>query len=286
MKKILLGMVLVLAVNTQAQAESSVWRLRRGESVLYLAGSCHLLRQADFPLPPEFEQAYRDSAVVVFETDIGKFNDPETQRKLLAKAAYGDGSTLDQHLSASTFHLLHEYCTSHGLPLTTLIKLKPAMVALTLTTFELAGMGVAQEGADTFLYKLAVNDHKGHVGLETIDQQIEFVTTLGEGDEDNFIAYALRDIATIRQDYEALLAAWKIGDANKLDELTLREFKREFPMIYRKLITARNENWLPMLEAYLATPEKELVLVGAAHLVGADGIIESLRRKGYTVEKL
>lgn len=286
MKKILLGIVLVLLTGSQALAESSVWRLRKGDSVLYLAGTCHLLRQADFPLPKEFAQAYRDSALLVFETDIGKFNDPETQNKLVAKAIYGDGSTLDKHLSASTFDLLRRYCSRRGMPIAALNRFKPAFVAVTLTTYELARLGAGQEGVDTFYYKLAMKDHKGQVGLETIDQQIELVTTLGEGDEDDFIAYSLKDIETIREDYEALLAAWKSGDADKLDELTQKEIRAEFPRIYRKLITDRNASWLPMIEAFLATPERELVLVGAAHLVGPDGLIESLRRKGYLVEKL
>jgi uncharacterized protein YbaP (TraB family) len=41
-----------------------------------------------------------------------------------------------------------------------------------------------------------------------------------------------------------------------------------------------------MIDAYQKTLEKEFILVGAGHLVGPDGIVKALRKKGYKVEKL
>lgn len=100
MKKIFLNIALVMLICTQAWAESSVWKIQKDNSVMYLGGTFHLLRPSDFPLPPEFAEAYQASDLLVFETDLGKFNEPSAQEKLLAKAVYADGSTIDQHLSA------------------------------------------------------------------------------------------------------------------------------------------------------------------------------------------
>ena len=52
------------------------------------------------------------------------------------------------------------------------------------------------------------------------------------------------------------------------------------------LTTDRNRRWIPQIETMLAAPETTLVVVGAAHLVGRDGVVEMLRRKGYVVEQL
>jgi len=253
---------------------------------MYLGGTFHLLRPSDFPLPPEFEKAYKASELLVFETDLGEFNKTSVQQKMMAKAVYGDGSTIDKHLSAKTYKLLDEYCTSSGISLSQLKHFKPSIIAVTLASIELAKFGVAKEGVDSFFHKLATQDKKGIEGLETIDQQTQYVVGMGEGNEDAYITLSLQDLKSIRRDYDTMVDAWKKGDVKKLDALFVAELKTKMPKLYKELLTDRNKNWLPMIEAYHQTPEKEFILVGAGHLVGSDGIIEALKRKGYTVEKL
>ena len=286
MKKILLSITLVLILCTQALAESSVWKVQKGASVFFLGGTFHLLRPSDFPLPPEFEKAYKASELLVFETDLGTLNEISAQQKLMASAMYADGSTIDKYLSPKTYRLLNEFCTAKGIPLESLKHFKPSIIAVTLLSVELAKLGVAQQGVDTFLYQLATQDKKATEGLETIDEQIQFVVGMGEGNEDAFITHSLKDLESIKQNYGNMVEAWKKGDINKLDELFVAEIKTKLPKLYKELLADRNAKWLPRIEAYRETPNKEFILVGAGHLVGPDGIIESLRRKGYTVKKL
>ncbi len=61
--------------------------------------------------------------------------------------------------------------------------------------------------------------------------------------------------------------------------------KKDYPDLYETLLAGRNREWLPEIERYLQTPQKEFILVGAGHLVGEDGIIEHLRRLGYRINK-
>ena len=51
--------------------------------------------------------------------------------------------------------------------------------------------------------------------------------------------------------------------------------------MYQRLLVARNRNWLPQLEALFTRPGRAFVVVGAAHLVGPDGLIAMLKAKGY-----
>jgi len=50
----------------------------------------------------------------------------------------------------------------------------------------------------------------------------------------------------------------------------------------------RNDAWLPKIEQRLKTPghDDTLVVVGALHLLGNDGVVEKLRAKGYRVERI
>jgi uncharacterized protein YbaP (TraB family) len=52
--------------------------------------------------------------------------------------------------------------------------------------------------------------------------------------------------------------------------------------------TARNDTWMPKLDALLTRPGKDdtLVVVGTMHLLGSDGVVEKLRKKGYKVERV
>jgi len=286
MKRVLLGMLLVMAVCPWASAESSVWKAQKDNAVIYLGGTFHMLRAADYPLPPEFDRAYQASEIVVFETDIGTLQEPATQQLLLAKAVYADGSTIDRHLSARAYGELKAYCDANAVPLQAYSRLKPSMLLTALMLLELEKLGVSRQGVDQFFYEAAHKDRKVVQGLETVEEQIDYLLSMADGTEDEFVSYSLMEMRTIRQDFESLANAWRTGDAGKLAELLLVKLKTRQPKLYRKLVTDRNRNWLPLIDAYQKTPRTEFILVGAAHLVGPDGIIETLKKKGYKVDKL
>jgi len=286
MKKLFAVIALLLLSCTPAWAESSVWKAQKGDSLIYLGGTCHVLRESDYPLPAEFEKAYKAAEIVVFETDIAGLGDPATQLKLLAKAVYSDGSSIDQHLSPKVYAELSAYCAANDIPLDSFRQLKPAMLMVTLVMMELAKLGVTQHGVDQYFHDRAVKEKKGVEGLETVDEQIDYITSMADGKEDEFVLQSIEEMKSLKEQFGLLLKAWRTGDAKGLDELLVADMKSRQPALFAKLITARNRNWLPLIDGYLKTPRTEFILVGAAHLVGADGIIESLKKKGYRVEKL
>lgn len=286
MKKTLLSIAMCLLLSAWASAETSVWKAQKGNSILFIGGTCHVLRESDFPLPPEFEKAYMASEIVVFETDMAKLQDSASRKKLLSKAMYADGSTIDKHLSPQVYGELNAYCESNGIPLKALKQFKPSMIMVTLTVMELMKLGVTQQGVDQYFHNLATRDKKAEGGLETAEEQIDYLTSMADGNEDEFVTYSIRDMNNLRENYEILANAWRKGDTGTLNELMVTELKTKQPKLFRKLITNRNKNWLPLIDAYQKTPRTEFILVGVGHLVGADGIIEELKKRGYRVEKL
>lgn len=287
MKRILLTtLALLLGASTWASAASSVWKAEKDGAVIYLGGTCHILRESDYPLPPEFERAYKAADSVVFETDIGKLNEPATQGKLLAKAVYADGSTLDQHLSARTFAALRSYCVANDVPLQQFSRLKPSVLMVTLALMEFMKLGVSQQGVDQFFHGLATREGKTVAGLETVDEQIDHIVSLADGAEDEFVAYSLKDMQTIREQFAVIADAWRRGDTGRLEELLVVELKTLQPRLYKRLIADRNNNWLPVIDNSKKPLRTRFILVGIAHLVGPDGIIAALHKRGYRVEKL
>lgn len=275
----------LLAFSLSALGKSSVWKAEKGSSVTYLGGTCHLLRASDFPPPSEYAEAYRQSDTLVFETDISALESVATKQKIISHMLYQDGSTLDQHLSSDTWSLLSSYCTKKGLPMDAVKSFKPAMVMMTLTTLELQQLDVTTQGVDAIFSQRATADKKSIHALETIDQQIGFITKMGQGNADNFVSQMLKEIDQTKQEFLKMLDAWKTGDENALFELMVA-MKAEDPQLHRELLLDRNATWLPLIDGYGATPETEFVLVGAAHLVGPNGILESLKKLNYTVTQL
>lgn len=85
-----------------------------------------------------------------------------------------------------------------------------------------------------------------------------------------------------------LHALWRAGDAAKLDSDMRADMARKTPETYRLLDVERNDRWLPQIEARLVKEKKDntLIVVGALHLLGSDGLVEKLKAKGYAVERI
>jgi uncharacterized protein YbaP (TraB family) len=285
MKNLMLGVIINLCLSLSVAADTSLWKVQGHTSVTYIGGTCHVLRKTDYPLPEEFVKAYEDSDIIVFETKIDELNRPETQEMIIKKGCYNDNLSLDKVLSPQTYDLLKRYCETSGIPVFSLNKFKPSMVVLTLLGLELQKLGIDQTGVDNYFYHKATTAGKKIEGLESVKEQIEFVLSMGEGSEDDFIDHAIKELKKTRQILNELIAAWKQGDEDKLYKLCLAPMKKEYPNLYETLIADRNHEWLSKIEHYLQTSQNELILVGVGHLVGADGIIEHLIKSGYKVNK-
>jgi uncharacterized protein YbaP (TraB family) len=278
--------LLMILLAGEAQAESSVWVVASPTSTVYLAGSFHLLRSSDYPLPPEFEAAYRQSAKVVFEVPPRAMDEPEVRARLARKAVYEDGGTLQQHLTPRAYGRLEAFCLQRGWPLTQFQSLRPWMLVMTLMIMEMQRLGLQPTGGvDEFFDTKAREDGKAIEGLETVDEQIEFVTLLDRDMDDELVIETVGELQQLGAKLAALVTVWKAGDERGLAELLLTELKA-YPRLYRVLVVERNQKWLKRIEGYLTQKGRVMVVVGAAHLAGPDGLVEALRKRGHTVAKL
>ena len=104
-------------------------------------------------------------------------------------------------------------------------------------------------------------------------------------EQDRLLAQTLKELDTQRTAVTTLANAWKSGDSSTVERIVLQDVRQE-PQMYQRLLVDRNRNWLPKIEALFARRGRAFVVVGAAHLVGTDGLISMLRARGYTVEQM
>jgi uncharacterized protein len=253
---------------------------------VFIGGTIHVLSASDYPLPAVFDQAYQQADIMVFEADMGQMQTAEAQRLIIDKTSYKDGSTLQQALSANSYQSLGQFLALRGDRVQNYDQFKPGMVTVLLTLNELARLGQSGQGVDEFYDNLAVKDGKKRLFFETIEQQLEFLGNMGQGQEDSLVLHTLKELEDLSSAMVALKSAWRKGNNPKLIEVALTPWQADFPALYDALLVKRNQAWIPQIEAMLVTPEVEYILVGALHLAGNDGLLQQLRDRGYQVEQL
>ena len=279
-------LLLLICFLPTVYAAAPVWQVTSGPYKFFLGGTIHLLRASDYPLPPAFAQAYQQSDTLVFETDIGKSQSDEFRQKMIQAVQLPQGASLEDYLKPQTLAALDQYLRDNGMNIEQFSGMKPSMVSMTLTIMELRKLGAGETGVDAHFFSQAMTDHKPILALESIQQQIDFIASMGQGQEDLMIQQTLEDNRTMLSLFNEMVGNWRIGNEAQLKALFIDPMKDKFAPIYRDLLVNRNNNWMPQLHQMLKTAETELVLVGSAHLVGPEGLLHLLRQAGYRITQL
>jgi uncharacterized protein YbaP (TraB family) len=272
--------------QTQSRgAKSFLWKVQSGPRVMYLAGSVHALSADVYPLNPAFEQAFAASDTLVEEISLDQSGILSLAPMLLSKAMYQDGRTFDKVVSKETVDQVAAFLKGMPGGIALVRPMKPWMVMMMLSAIQVqqAGLNPAL-GLDQHFFDKATKAGKAVVALETAEYQIDRFDTMPESLQEQLLRSTLDELNMQSKELDSTVAAWQRGDAAAIERGVLTSFKK-YPAAYQSLIVERNNNWMPQLEKCLARTTPCMVVVGAAHLVGPDGLLALLQRKGYRVEQ-
>lgn len=284
--KTLVLMLSAAMFSSTVWAETSLWKISKGDDYLYLGGTVHFLPESAFPLPAEFEKAYQATDTLVLETTLPDPTDTALQALMMQAMTYQDNRRLSTVLSAEVYQQVANYFAPYGLQLQQLDTFKPGFIVMQMLGIELMKANMAGDGVDAYFDKKAQADAKPRVYLETVNSQIQLLANMGEGYEDAFITLNLQQFNNFNTYFEATLSAWRAGDMQKLNELIVQPTRDMDPILYQALFAVRNQNWLPQIQQMFANTQKELVLVGAGHLAGEHSVLALLEQAGYKVQQL
>lgn len=277
---------LAVAHAASADARDFLWKVTGKSGAVYLAGSVHLLTQDFYPLSAALDRAFAASNLLVEEADLGELLSPASQMQMLARSMLPPGTTLQSAISPATFDLVSKRAKELGLPLEPLQRFKPWSLALMLESIEWQKAGFNGElGLDRHFYDQAKAAGKRVQGLETAEFQISQFDGMAMDQQERLLTDTLKDVDTEMSNLTTLVQAWKAGDAPTVERLVLKDVKQD-PQMYQRLLVDRNRTWMPKIEVLLARPTPAFIVVGAAHLVGPDGLLALLTAKGYRVEQM
>lgn len=252
-------------------------------ATVYLLGSVHLLSADAATLPAEVDSAFAHARTLTLETSL----DSAMMRgqELLMRGRYANGQTLRGSISPATAARTDSLLRLYGLSLDQVNTFKPWLVSLLMAQMDMQRMNFqAQYGVDMQLNARAKQASKPVLELEGVDFQLGLFDSLSPADQERMLIESEGPDAGGKQ-LAAIRDAWSRGDAASLDSL-LNARMVSSPSLFDALVTNRNRAWMPKLETMIRGRDDALVVVGAGHLVGKQGLVAMLRAKGYTLDQM
>lgn len=247
----------------------------------YLYGTFHMVCPADLQLSAATSKAMSAAQQLYLEIDM---DDPSLQTRLMGAMMFSGGKSLKDFLSPADYAALDSYLVqSVGVGLAQMGMLKP----VALLGFLYQGVLKCEPASyDLTFAEMAQRDKKEVLGLETVEEQIAMFDKIPMEEQVKSLVEVARKPAEARQEVTGLLAAYKAQDLPQLMKLFKEsEFDVESAQFEEELLTKRNAAWIPIIEK-AARGKSTFFAFGAAHLGDADGVVNLLRQKGYSVKPL
>lgn len=285
------AMWICVIAGSLARAEETtrhmLWEVRGAHHRVWLLGSIHMLTASEELLPEAVWQAYAGASRVLMEVDPLQVATQATAPEMRQLTQLPPGHTLEELLGPQRFAGIVRLARTLGLDPAFLRQAQPWYAATTLDAVYLMRLGFDPDrGVDIQVARRAHADGKPVLELESVLQQFNFFAQRPYAQQIRYLRTTLADLPDAHRDAMAALRAWRSGDVRAL-ERQLGRGQRDDPALRAILTTDRNRRWVPRIEALLDDDSEgdTLVVVGAMHLVGRDGLVALLRARGRQVEQ-
>ncbi len=290
MKKIylLLAIIVIAAVNTTSSAQENIkssllWEItgKNLDKPSYLFGTMHMIPKKDFFMTKLIADKAKECEVMTFEVNM--FGLSFSEKMDMVKYLFLEDKTLKDLMNSDDYNKLKSFAVdSLGIR-----EKKFEKRYIKLTPFGLNSIFMKMymgkvKMYEKELYKIARKNKREITELETIDFQLKLVTNIPLKSQ---IKYFL-DTDNYYES-KAIIKPYKQQDLDMLYSMTSGDETEdeEVKAFTDKFLNERNINWVPIIISQISD-KSSFIAVGALHLPGEKGIIELLRKKGYTVKPI
>ncbi len=263
-----------------ANENALLWRIS-GKGLItpaYLYGTIHVIPRKDFFLTDSTIAAINQADNVAFEFNLKKEMRLIPQIRLMFKTRMKGDTTLSMLLNEEDYEFVKSKFANKRVPMRFVERMKPMFIS------ELANQEVSggQKEAMTsyemeFLSRAKAQDKKIS-GLETAKYQIGVFDKIPYQAQAQMLVEELRNGDKSNKEYKRMVRLYKRQDLEMLGKMVIGE--DENSNFNDVLLNTRNRNWIPVMEK-LMRKDKMFFAVGAAHLIGENGVVALLRKQGY-----
>lgn len=296
MKKFLLSVAAILiacAASGQVLYSISGNGLKK-ES--YIVGTHHLVDASFVKEIPGMDKAMKMTEQVYGELKMSEIMNPDTM-KMMQEALYiPDGRKIKELLDPEHFDKLNElFRNLAGVPFDfpqiyeQMGRMRPSALESQLTVLmylaEHSGAFDPTQALDSYFQNVALEQKKQTYGLETFEYQIKMMYQSKPVEEEvRSLNCLLDNIDYGKKQLDMLTEAYKAQDANAIDKALKMGGEIEcMDSNLDELIDVRNKNWVAKMPEIMKN-RPTLFVVGAGHLFGEKGVLELLKKAGYTIK--
>ena len=267
---------------------------------MYLMGTIHAGDVKTAYLPEEVYAAFAQADALAVEANVIAFEeqmeqDPATAQRVASLYMNPDGKTMDQLLDAEVYEQALKLMKASGNYVQGIEYMTPFIWSNMIDQFFVSLSGIRSEkGMDMRLLKLAEEQGKKILEVESSLQQYEMFADFSRELQLLLLEFNLEyTVAEYAAELQEMYDLWCAGDEATLrkmlaeddDEMTAEELEL-YQEYVDEVIIQRNEKMLEVAIDYLESGETVFYAVGLAHLLQENGLVDTLRAAGYTVEQL
>lgn len=260
---------------------SLIWKISGNglEKPSYLFGTIHVICPEDFFLDQKVEKAFEQCDQLVLELDM---DEPDFVQEMQNLSINEGMQNLTTQLGEDSYQSIDIYFKeNYNVGLDRLGIMKP---------FSLMSM-VFMKSVDCpepmayeleFVKRAKANNFEVH-GLEELSDQISIFEKVPYNEQMSWVLKYVNDEKANKENMGKLIETYKNQDIDKL--LELMTLYPEYKDIEEDLLYKRNEKWIDDIESFIRN-KSSFIAVGSAHLGSERGVIQLLRKQGYTLEPL
>lgn len=287
----------------EGELTPAVWKVTDPESgnSLNMMGTIHLVPDTAELVPQYVTDIYESSSGVAVEYDVTRLSgDMVAAIQYLSYYVLDDGSAITDHISQETYDRAKAYLTDAGLYQEGLEAYNAAYWQSLVSNAALLKIeGMSATGIDAYFIGLAKKDGKEVRDIEKLETQMNVITLLSDGYNEYAINELLDELEAengedaLKESFMELYTAWAQGNTDAfgtLEEAESSEIPAEFAEEYaeysRRLLDDRNVGMADAAEQYIKNGDNIFYMVGFGHFCGDGSVIDLLKQRGYTVERI
>lgn len=266
-----------------------LWKATRQNDTIYLLGSIHVGRPDMYPLNRIVTDAFSQSDALMVEVNTELVDQLELAQKMSNIGMYPVGTTLESQLPSEIWEKLVATAKALNVPELLLRQQKPWLASITLATAMMTQSGYQTEfGIDRYFIKQAGAMNKPIVELESVASQMQLFANFSSQEQIDLLSNGLDEMQKGSIMLDKLVTAWVEGDHQALDKLSRESMgiDSKESSLYQSLIVKRNQSMAEKALKAVQDHKNYFVVVGAAHLVGPQGIPEILKTQGFAIQEL
>lgn len=280
------ALALTAAFAAPKKPEPAIWTIEKPNgTTITLFGSVHLLPDGDDWRTKALVDAYTKADVIVLETDLAAMQDSDVQSYLAVHALNAPGVTLSSLLTPEEKDAVSKGTTIAGVSYSSMEGFKPWFAALQMTVAYALSQGFKpDQGVDNRIEADGKSDGKAFDYFESAREQLDIFIELPDRQQIDFLVLGAKELQDRPDELTKLIKAWAEGDVEGIDEL-MNQGLEDAPEVAKALLEDRNARWVKKIQNfYMKDRNSYLIVVGAGHLAGEDGVPAKLREAGIEVE--